>query len=488
VVKRILGFLAAILLLLVAVLAIRAASLRTRQVAARPVADLPVDAARAAEHLAAALRFRTVSRQDGLPAEPAEMIGLHRYLEQSFPRAHAALSREVVGGFSLLYTWRGADPGLPPLLLLSHLDVVPVEPASERRWTVPPFSGRIEGGWIWGRGALDDKMGVVGALEAVELLLARGYRPRRTVLLAFGQDEEVGGYRGAAAIAALLGRRGVRPELVLDEGGLIAEGMVSGVQAPVALISTAEKGYLSLELRVRSRGGHSSMPPPHTAIGILAAALTRLEEHPMPARIAGATAESFAFLAPEMPFAPRVVLANLWLFEPLALSSFTATPEANARVRTTAAITQVEGGVKDNVLPAEARAVVNFRILPGDTIAGVQEHVRRTLADPRVSVGVFGPTTSEPSAESSTASPAFQLLARTVREVLPGVLVAPNLLSGATDSRHYGQLGSPPYRFAPMRLTATDLARIHGTDERLAVANFAEIVRFYAQLLRNGAS
>lgn len=166
----------------------------------------------------------------------------------------------------------------------------------------------------------------------------------------------------------------------------------------------------------------------------------------------------------------------------------TATPEANARVRTTAAITQVEGGVKDNVLPAEARAVINFRILPGDSIAGVEEHVHRTLADPRVSISVFGPTAAEPSPESSTASPAFRLLARTVREVLPGVLVAPNLLSGGTDSRHYGALGSPPYRFAPMRLTATDLGRIHGTDERLAVANFAEMVRFYAQLLRNGAS
>lgn len=495
--KRILGSLAAVLLLLAAVLLVRAASLRSRQVAASPVADLPVDAARAAEHLAAALRFRTVARQDGLPAEPAEMLGLHRFLEQSFPRTHAALSREVVGGFSLLYTWRGADPGLPPLLLLSHLDVVPVEAAGERRWTVPPFSGRIDGGWIWGRGALDDKQGVVGALEAVELLLARGYRPRRTVLLAFGQDEEVGGYRGAAAIAALLRRRSVRPELVLDEGGIVAEGMIPGVRAPVAVIGTAEKGYLSLELRVRSRGGHSSMPPPHTAIGILAAALTRLEEHPMPARIAGATAASYAVLAPEMPLAQRVVLGNLWLFGPLVLSSSAATPEGNARVRTTAAITQVEGGVKDNVLPAEARAVVNFRILPGDTIAGVEEHVRRTIADPRVSVAVLGQNafgvgggqlTSEPSAESSASSPAFQLVARTVRETLPGVLAAPNLLSGATDSRHYAALGSPPYRFVPMRLTAADLGRIHGIDERLAVANFAEIVRFYAQLLRNGAS
>jgi len=485
-VKKILGGLAALLLLLAAVLAARAAMLHSRQVAARPVTDLPIAERGAAEHLAAAVRFRTVSRLDGLPAEPAEMLGLLRYLERTYPRVHAALSREVVGGFSLLYTWRGGDPSLAPILLLSHLDVVPVEPAS---WTVPPFSGRIAGGWIWGRGTLDDKLGVVGALEAVELLLERGWRPRRTVLLAFGHDEEVGGHRGAAAIAELLRGRGTRPELVLDEGGIVGERLVSGVRAPVALIGTAEKGYLSLELRVRGHGGHSSMPPAHTAIGILAAALARLEARPMPARITGGTADSFTFLAHEMPFGARVLLGNLWLFEPLVRRSFEDTPEGNARVRTTTAITMAQGGVKDNVLPSAARAVVNFRILPGDSIAGVEAHVRQAVADRRVEISRYPGIANEPSAESPTTGAGFELLARTAREALPGVVVAPYLLPGATDSRHYAAtLGCLPYRFVPMRLAAADLARIHGADERLGVANFAEIVRFYAQLLRNGAS
>jgi carboxypeptidase PM20D1 len=487
-VKKIFAGLAAVVLLLAAIVVARAALLRSRQVRVRPAADLAVDAARAADHLAAAVRFRTVARPDGMPAEPGEMLGLHRLLERSFPRAHAALSREVVGGFSLLYTWPGAEPALPPLLLLSHLDVVPVEAAAARRWAVPPFSGRIADGWIWGRGTLDDKLGVVGALEAVELLAGRGYRPRRTVLLAFGQDEEVGGHRGATAIAALLRRRGAKPELVLDEGGILGERLIPGLTAPVGLVGIAEKGYLSLELRVRAAGGHSSMPPAHTAIGILAAGLARLESRPMPARIARPTAESFAFLAPEMPFGARVLLGNLWLFEPLAVRALEASPGTNAQVRTTTAITIAEAGVKDNVLPAEARAVVNFRILPGDSIAAVEAHVLRTLADRRIQIARYGDTASEPSAASSTAAPAFQLLARSVREVFPGAVVAPNLLSGATDSRHYAILGTPPYRFVPMRMAAADLARLHGTDERLGVANFAEIVRFYAQLLRNGAS
>ena len=487
--KKILGGLAAFLLFLAVIVTVRASMLRSRQVAARPVTDLQVDARAAAEHLAAALRFRTVSRPDGLPAEPDQMAGLDAYLDQAFPRVHAALSREIVNGYSLLYTWRGTDPALPPVLLLSHLDVVPPESAGGRGWTVPPFSGRIAGGWIWGRGALDDKMGVVGALEAVELLLARGYRPRRSVLLAFGHDEEVGGHRGAAVVAALLRRRGVKPELLLDEGGLIGERLIPGLAAPAALIGTAEKGYLSLELAVRAPGGHSSMPPPHTAIGILAAALARLESQPMPARIAGATAESYAFLAPELPFGPRAFLGNLWLFRPLAVRILESSPASNATLRTTTAVTIIQAGVKDNVLPSEARAVVNFRILPGDSIAAVEAHVRRAIADRRVQVSRYGTTATEPSGQSPTAAPGFQLLARTVREVAPGVVVAPNLLSGATDSRHYATiLGVLPYRFVPMRLGAADLARIHGTDERLGIANFAEIVRFYAQLLRNGAS
>src|SRR5262249_10549219 len=153
--------------------------------------------------------------------------------------------------------------------------------------------------------------------------------------------EEVGGRRGAAAIAELLHRRGVEPALVLDEGGLVGEGLVAGVRAPVALIGTAEKGYLSLALSVRARGGHSSMPPAHTAIGILPAALARLEDHPMPARISGPTAEALGFLAPEMPFGARVLLGNLWLFEPLVRRGFEVSPEGNSRVRTTTAVTVV---------------------------------------------------------------------------------------------------------------------------------------------------
>lgn len=474
------------LLVLAAVLVVRAATLESRQIQAEPVKDLAVDSRAVAERLAAAVRFPTISHEDGKHVEAAAFQGLHQHLQQSFPRVHAAMTREAVADHSLLYTWKGRDPSLAPILLMSHLDVVPVEPGTEKDWTHPAFSGLIAGGYVWGRGTLDDKVGVLAILEAAEMLLARGFQPQRTVYLAFGHDEEVGGGKGAAAIARLLEKRRVRPELILDEGGIIAEGMVDGIERPIALVGTAEKGYVSVELVAEAEGGHSSMPPAHGAIGKLAAAIERLENHPMPARIEGVTKQSFEYLAPEMPFGPRLVLANLWLFEPVAERQFGAEPGANARIRTTAAATVFHAGIKENVLPHRARAVVNFRILPGDSVADVLRHVRETVG-PEIRANPTGVGKSEPSPESDAGAPAFGMIQRTLAQVFPGIVVAPNLLSGGTDTKHYARLSRNVYRFLPIRIRSEDLARFHGTNERVSVESYAEAVKFYAQLLRNGA-
>src|SRR5262245_49205485 len=217
--KRAFAILGLVLVILVVVLVLRTATVKSRQIQAEPVNDLAVDSRAAAERLAGAIRFPTVSHEDGKNIEAAAFRGLHEYLQRSFPRVHAALTRETVAGYSLLYTWKGRNPGLAPILLMSHQDVVPIEPGTEKDWTHPPFSGRIDGGFVWGRGTLDDKVSVLATLEAAEMLLARGFQPQRTVYFAFGHDEEVGGMKGAAAIASLLERRGVRPELIIDEGG-----------------------------------------------------------------------------------------------------------------------------------------------------------------------------------------------------------------------------------------------------------------------------
>ncbi|MGB1548335.1 MAG: M20/M25/M40 family metallo-hydrolase, partial [Alphaproteobacteria bacterium] len=311
-----------------------------------------------------------------------------------------------------------------------------------------------------------------------------GFQPERTIYFAFGHDEEVGGFKGAAAIAELLKSRGVTFEFTLDEGLAIAVNQMPGVKAPVALVGVAEKGYVSLELTAKAEGGHSSMPPAETAVGRLARAIRRLEENPMPAALKSPAAEMFAAAAPEMTFPLRLQFANRWLFDPLLLDRLKRKPATNGMIRTTTAPTMLAGGIKDNVLPSEVRAIVNFRTLPGETSEDVIAHVKRVLDDPLIAVAPFGPV-FEPSPVSATDSAPFRLLARTVREVFPGVVVAPGLVLGGTDTKHYVGLSEASFRFLPLRLTAEDLKGIHGTNEKLAVANFGEVIQFYAQLMRS---
>lgn len=483
--RRALAVLAAAFVVVGAVVAVRTAGFRSKQLEVGAAPAVGIDPG-AADRLAAALRFATVSYQDAAQFDGATFTGFQRHLRESFPLVHRTLEQETVADWSLLYRWRGRNTSLAPVLLLAHQDVVPVERGTEAQWTHPPFAGVIADGFVWGRGAMDDKVSVLGILEAVETLLRAHVEPVRTIYLAFGHDEEVGGVHGAAALAARLAERGVAPDYVLDEGLPIGVDMVPGVDAPVAMIGVGEKGYLSLEMTVDGEGGHSSMPPAATPVGVLAAALAALERHQMQPALRGPTRHFFEAVGPEMPLPLRAVFANLWITAPLVVGRLTSTPPTNATVRTTTAPTMLEGSVKENVLPARARAVVNFRILPGDSVAGVVEHARATIGDDRVRLRALTDSISEPSPESPTDAPAFVRLARTVRAVFPGAVVAPALVLGATDSRRYRSLSPNVYRFLPWHATTEDLHRVHGTNERIGVGEYAGAVRFYATLMRAG--
>ncbi len=454
--------------------------------AAEVAAEIAIDDSAAAVRLAQAIRHRTISDQDPARFDGGPFLALHGYLAGAFPRLHETLAREVVNDYSLLYTWAGSDAELRGILLLGHLDVVPVEPGTEGEWSHPPFSGAIAGGRIWGRGALDDKVQVMAILEAVEALVAEGYQPKRTITLAFGHDEELGGVNGAAAIAAKLAERDARFYYSLDEGSVIIQGVMPGVARPIALIGLAEKGYVSLELTARSPGGHSAMPPRHSSAGLLANAIHALEANRMAAAIIGPVAEMFAYLGPEAAYPLRLLYTNRWLFGPLIAWQLSGQPATNALVRTTTATTMLRAGVKENVLPAEARAVVNFRILPGDSIAGVVAHARAEIDNPRVAVKAL--PGNEPSPVSDSASASFKALHKTVVQVFADAVVAPGLVIAATDTKHYVDMSDDSYRFLPLRLGAEDLKRIHGSDERITLDNYAEIIRFYLQLIRNTAS
>jgi carboxypeptidase PM20D1 len=447
---------------------------------------LPAPTADAATlaRLAGAVRFATVSHEGGR-YDAGAFESLAAYLRASFPRTHAALTRETVAGHSLLYRWQGRDRAARPVLLAAHTDVVPVEPGTEAKWTYPPFAGVVADGFVWGRGAWDDKSAVVAILEAVERKLAAGWRPERTVYLAFGHDEEVGG-EGAQAIAALLKSRGVALELVLDEGSMVLKDMLPGVDPAVALIGVAEKGYASVELVATAEGGHSSMPAADNAIVRLAGAVDRLAANPFPARMIAPLAGTLDHTGPAMDLPMRVVLANRWLTEPLVLRTLAGTPSGAAAVRTTTAPTIFDAGTKANVLPQSARAVVNHRLLPGDTVASVVARDREVIADRRVSVRAL-PGARDPSLVSPTDGPAYAAVERAIARIFPDVLIAPSLVIAGTDARHYEPVATAIYRFLPVRADPTELKRFHGTDERIAVADYARAIAFYDAFLEEAA-
>ncbi len=467
------------------VVVVRTLSLESRQVAVEPYAPLVLDEAALAQRLGKAIQFRTISNSDTSKVDPETFRAFHAYLDTAFPEVHARCQREMVNGLSLLYEWPGTDPALPPFVVLAHQDVVPI--ATPQAWAHPPFAGEIADGFVWGRGTLDDKGYLLGVLEAAEALMASGFEPKRTVYFAFGHDEEVGGWEGAAKIVETLRARGVTPAFSLDEGMVVLDvDFMPGMDKPIALVALSEKGYLSLEMVAEAPGGHSSTPPPQTAVGILAQAITRVEGNPYPADLDGPMGEMFAALCPEMSLPLRAVFANLWLFAPLVKSQLEAKPPTSAALRTTTAATMISGGTKENVLPTSARAVVNFRLMPGDTVEGVLARTKRLVDDPRVSIKPLGHP-NEASPVASTDTPGYAQLVRTIRQVFPEAVVAPSIMLGGSDSHHYDGLVGNTYRFAPFWMTEEDMERIHGANERISVSDYHRVVQFFAQFFRNAA-
>jgi carboxypeptidase PM20D1 len=491
-VKRLARFAALALLVLVLVLVVnmlRVPSLPSVSPApseARPPssqAGAAMDPARIAEHLAGAIRIETVSHQLAEEDDPAKFRALRAYLETTYPKAHATLHPEGTNDREFLCVWTGRNPAAKPALFLAHQDVVPVEPGTETKWTKPPFSGAVDGEFVWGRGALDDKGAMIALFEAVESLIEEGFQPARSIYFAFGADEEVGG-SGAARLAALLASRGLRFAFVLDEGSVVIRGVLSGVEAPIAAIGVAEKGLASFELVAEAQAGHSSIPPQVTAIGALAGAIDRIASHPMESRLRGAPRTMMLDVARVMPLDRRLVLANLWLFEPMLLDALSKKPTTNALTRTTIVPTIFNAGVKENVLPAVARAVVNARILQGDTVETVLEHLRRVIADDRIRVSKMTRIVAEPSAESSTGSDAWRLIAGSIRAEYPAAMIVPTLVTGITDARHYASIADDVYRFVPFELEEADVKRVHGIDERVSLKSLAAAVRVYRAIMR----
>lgn len=439
-----------------------------------------------ARHLSAAIRFRTISSQLQEADTQAEYEAFIRWLAETYPEVHRELAPQRLGKAplphdSLLFTWKGRQPALQPVLLSAHYDVVPVIPGTEDQWQYPPFSGTIDDTHIWGRGALDDKSAVIGLMEAATLLLAEGFRPERTIYLSLTSDEEMGGDHGTAAVVEKLKQDGVQLAWTLDEGSFLLRGFIPGVEETVASINVAEKGYMTVDLVAHGRGGHSSMPPQETAVDILAHALVKLDESPFPGGLDGAGGQMFDAIAPHMPFGKKVLFANRWLFGGLIESALRAQPSTAAMLHTTVAPTMLSASVKDNVLPIQAVATINLRVHPRDSIEQIEQYMKAVISDERVDVVVQRGQAA--SRISSAEAAGFRDIADSATATYGSLVVTPGLTVAGTDSRRYETVADNSYRFNPMLVTREDVHGFHGTNERVSIDNMVKATNFYSLLI-----
>jgi len=473
---------------LAGVLLLNTLRFQSTQLESKGSTPIAVDKDGAVQRFAKALTFKTISHQIPWEFRGTAFTEFHAYLAESFPQVHATLQREVVNDYSLMYTWAGSDATLKPVVLMAHMDVVPVDAGSAQLWTHDPFAGTVADGRVWGRGSLDDKSSVMAILETAESLLRAGWKPKRTLYFCFGHDEELGGPKGAKAMASLLKERGVKAWFSLDEGSGIADGILPGIEGPVALIATCEKGYVSLKLEVEGKGGHSSKPPANTSLGLLCAAVTRLEENQFEPAIEGPIRQMLDIAGREMKFPLNLVMANMWLTEPLLIKQLANSDTTRAALRTTTAPTILNAGTKENVLPIKAEAVVNFRIYPGDTVEEVVAHAKRVVNDERVKISILDEHEAlEPSPVSDIDSDSYQTLAQSIRNVHPTFPVAPAMSIGGTDSKHFYEVAENCYRFQPMVFKQSDFDTIHGTDESCSIEVYLDGIQLYAEIIRNAA-
>ncbi len=447
--------------------------IKTSDVVLLPLPDSAV------QHVSQAIQIPTISISDSSAIDTAAFTAFNHFIERAYPLIHQNLSKTFINRFSMVFEWKGQNATLPPIILMGHYDVVPVEASALDKWTVPPFSGTITDTCIWGRGAVDDKCGVMSILEGAEAMLRKGFTPQRTIFLCFGHDEEISG-RSAGSVVQYLEQKNVRAEMVLDEGGQLSESRLKDVKRPIAVIGVAEKGYASFELTVEKEGGHSSMPAKETAIDILTTALYKLRKKIPSLKLTPQLREFLERVGSSSDnFINKMAASNLWLFRSVIKSKLAAEPEGDAMMHTTIVPTIIQSGIKDNVIPTDAKAIINSRILTGETSKTVEDYIRKIINDDRVNIKKVGKYNSDPSSSTSTQSPAFKRVESALYKNIPRVLPAPYQGIGATDSRYYRRISDGVVNFYPM----TDAKGYHGINERLPIRDLQRGINFFMTII-----
>lgn len=441
--------------------------------------DVYVNVEKAVSDLAEMIKCKTVSDRNKALESEEEFDKFKSLLPKMFPGIFASCEYTEVGDRALLFRYPGKSHE-NPTVLMSHYDVVSVE---ENQWEKPPFDGIIEKGVLWGRGTLDTKGTLNGAMQALESLIADGFVPANDIYLAFAGDEEING-TGASMIVDIFEKRGIIPGLVLDEGGAVVQNVFPGVKEPCALVGIAEKGMLNVKFSFNGNGGHSSSPKPHTPVGMLSKTCVDIENHPFKFRVCEATDAMFNTLARHSNFVYRMIFANLWLFAPvLNLICKKSGGELNALLRTTCAFTQMEGSKGVNVIPASAEMRANLRILPGETKESALEYLKRKTIDSNIEVSEINGV--NPSVISDIGTDGWKKIESAINGTWCDAIVSPYLMFACSDSRHWGRISNKVYRFSAMALTKEERGTIHGNNERIPVDTVKKTVEFYIRLIRN---
>ena len=461
-----------------AVILIRTLSFTPKAAQSAPREAVSFDEDAAVDALARLIRCKTISYADPALEDNREFEKFIDLLPSLYPNVFKICSFDRLPDRALLFKWPGKSPG-DPVILMAHYDVVPV---NEENWEKPPFDAIIEEGCLWGRGTLDTKATFNAVLFAANALIAQGFQPERDIYFAFSGGEEVAG-RGGPNIVDWFEKQGITPALVLDEGGAVVENVFPGVKKPCGLIGIAEKGFMNVQFKNVSPGGHASSPKPHTPVGILSRACTRIESHPFKSHMEGPAARMFDTLGRHSTFLYRMIFANLWCFGwVIDLLGKRSGGEMNALLRTTVAFTQMQGSSARNVIPPEATMVANMRLNPADSVQSALEYLRRTVKDDSVEITCL--EGMEPSRVSLAEGPAWDKISDAVREVWPDCIVSPYLMIACSDSRHYGRISDKVYRFSAMDLTSEERSTIHGNNEKIRLECICRAVEFYIRLMR----
>ena len=440
------------------------------------------------EKLSALIQIPTVSWTDQDKVDTKQLIRFQETLVNLFPLVHEKLEREVPDPYGIIYKWAGSHPEEEPVLFMAHYDVVPAQEQGNESWQHPPFSGIIEEEQLWGRGTLDIKCQLAFLMETAETLLQEGFQPRRTLYFAFGGDEEISGTRGAQKLAATFKARGMRFAMIMDEGGIIAQNVLSFLgEKPAALIGMAEKGFITFKLTSHGDSGHSSMPPvAGTVVNTLAQGITRLGSRRQPSRLIPQIKGLLEGFVPWVSFPLGLVFANIWLFNPLIQLIFSKNKGTDSLIRTSQAFTVVQAGEQENIIPSEASCLVNHRIVPGDTIDSIKKRHMKKLKGLNITIEDAGNWPSnDPIKPESRETQGFDWIRESLKESHPEAVAVPFLVNGSTDSKYFRELTGEIIRFTPLILNQKDIDSIHGVNEKVSLKNLERALVFYRRLFIN---